>query len=164
MNNYMFETCTGQFNWNKLMRKSVHLVGYFLVCYLMSHVITLNVTAWRCMAPDSNSLPATQTRKSPFRTSSEFVYPVILRLCYVQKNVSGPNYVLMPKQKPLEHLGKNKQFIPNSVTKFSSGTEGIMKISSCNKWCADWGLKYDTSRIRCEYESTCTLPLSYMIS
>jgi len=25
--NYLFETCRGYFNWNKLMRKSVHLVG-----------------------------------------------------------------------------------------------------------------------------------------
>jgi len=27
MNNYLFETCRGEFNWNKLMSKSVHLVG-----------------------------------------------------------------------------------------------------------------------------------------
>ena len=27
MNNYSFETCRGEFNWKKLMRKSVHLVG-----------------------------------------------------------------------------------------------------------------------------------------
>jgi hypothetical protein len=30
-NNYLFETCTGEFNWNKLMRKSVHLVGLYHV-------------------------------------------------------------------------------------------------------------------------------------
>ena len=44
MNNYLFETCRGQFNWNKLMRKSVHLFHYFHVHYLMSYAITLNVT------------------------------------------------------------------------------------------------------------------------
>jgi hypothetical protein len=49
MNNYLFETYRGQFNWNKLMRKSMHLFGYFHVHYLMSYVITLNVTACRCM-------------------------------------------------------------------------------------------------------------------
>ena len=27
MNNYLFETYRGQFNWNKLTRKGVHLVG-----------------------------------------------------------------------------------------------------------------------------------------
>jgi len=27
MNNYLFETCREQFNWNKLLRRSVHLVG-----------------------------------------------------------------------------------------------------------------------------------------
>jgi len=27
MNNYLFGTYRGYFNWNKLMRKSVHLVG-----------------------------------------------------------------------------------------------------------------------------------------
>jgi len=31
MNKYLFETCRGQFNWNKLMRKSVHLVGHSYV-------------------------------------------------------------------------------------------------------------------------------------
>jgi len=29
MNNYLFKTCGGQFNWNKLMRRSVHLVWSF---------------------------------------------------------------------------------------------------------------------------------------
>ena len=28
MNSYLFETCRGQFNWDKLMRKSEHPVGY----------------------------------------------------------------------------------------------------------------------------------------
>jgi len=31
MNNDLFETCSGYFNWDKLMRKIVHLVGYFHV-------------------------------------------------------------------------------------------------------------------------------------
>jgi hypothetical protein len=46
MNNYLFETCRGQFNWNKLMRKSVHHVGY-------SHVYVSRCTVqrmWRVFA------------------------------------------------------------------------------------------------------------------
>jgi hypothetical protein len=29
MSNYLFETCRGYFNWNKLKRKSVHLIGLY---------------------------------------------------------------------------------------------------------------------------------------
>jgi hypothetical protein len=34
MNNYLFETCRGKYNWNKLLSKSLHLVGLsdILVC------------------------------------------------------------------------------------------------------------------------------------
>jgi hypothetical protein len=64
MKNYLFETCRGEFNWNKLMRKSVHLFGCYHVDYLMSYVITLNVTVCRCMVPGSNSILSTKTLKS----------------------------------------------------------------------------------------------------
>jgi len=66
------------------MRKCVHLVGYFHVHYLMLYMIMLNVIAYRSTVPGSNSLPSTQTLKSPFRTSSEFVFFVKLRLFYVR--------------------------------------------------------------------------------
>ena len=47
MNNYLFATCTGEFNWNKLMRKSVHLVGYFSRAFLVGFTITI------CQKPDN---------------------------------------------------------------------------------------------------------------
>jgi len=42
MNNYLFETCRGEFNWNKLMSKSVHLVGnshiyIYIYIYITMH-------------------------------------------------------------------------------------------------------------------------------
>jgi hypothetical protein len=38
MNNCLFETCTGYFNWNKLLRRSVHLVDLSHVC--VSRMVT----------------------------------------------------------------------------------------------------------------------------
>jgi len=32
-NSYLFETCGGYFNWNKLTRKSVHLVGFSCILF-----------------------------------------------------------------------------------------------------------------------------------
>ena len=39
MNNYLFETCRGQFNWNKLMRGSLHLVGHSQVNILRVYFV-----------------------------------------------------------------------------------------------------------------------------
>jgi hypothetical protein len=44
MKNYLFETCTVSFNWNKLMRKNVYLVGYSHVYTIMQ--VSENVKLW----------------------------------------------------------------------------------------------------------------------
>ena len=39
MYNYLFETCRGYFNWNKLVRKSVHVDGLSHVYYKTIEVL-----------------------------------------------------------------------------------------------------------------------------
>jgi hypothetical protein len=47
--NYLFERFRGLFNWKKIMRESVHLVGYFHV--LVSYLELIGTTNWTATYP-----------------------------------------------------------------------------------------------------------------
>jgi hypothetical protein len=87
MNNCLFETCRWYFNWNKLMRKSVHLVGH-------SHILVSGCTVQRMYSEYLNSQtynPPPHILIFPHTLNSKLY--VIHGTCYLQQSVS---YVVSP--------------------------------------------------------------------